>query len=53
MDKNQKIELIDSLSAKFKSSSALYFTRYTGMNVAQATELRSKFKENDVDYQTH
>ena len=50
MNKNQKIELVENLSNKFKNSSALYFTKYTGMNVAQATELRSKFKESDVEY---
>jgi len=50
MDKNKKIELVNSLSEKFKDSSALYFTKYTGMNVPQATELREKFKENNVDY---
>ena len=50
MNKNQKIELVENLSNKFKNSSALYFTKYTGMNVVQATELRSKFKENNVEY---
>ena len=33
MNKNEKIELVESLSNKFKESSALYFTKYTGMNV--------------------
>ena len=50
MNKNQKIELVDSISNKFKNSSALYFTKYTGMNVLQANELRAKFKENNVDF---
>ena len=50
MDKNKKVELVENLSEKFKNSSALYFTKYTGMNVPQATELREKFKDNDVDY---
>ena len=50
MNKNKKIELIDFLSEKLKNSSALYFTKYTGMNVPQATMLREKFKENNVDY---
>ena len=50
MDKNKKIKLIDTLSEKFKNSSALYFTKYTGMKVPQATELREKFKEKNVDY---
>ena len=50
MDKNKKIELVENLSEKFKNSTALYFTKYTGMNVPQATELREKFKDNNVDY---
>ena len=50
MDKNKKVELIETLSNKFKNSSALYFTKYTGMNVIQATTLRSKFKEHNVEY---
>ncbi len=50
MNKNKKIELVDSISNKFKNSSALYFTKYTGMNVLQANELRAKFKENNVDF---
>ena len=50
MNKNEKVELIENLSNKFKKSSALYFTKYTGMNVIQATMLRSKFKENNVEY---
>ncbi len=50
MDKNQKIELVESLTQKFKNSSALYFTKYTGMNVDQATELRFNFKESNSEY---
>ena len=51
MDKNKKIELVETLSEKFKNSSALYFARYTGMNVLQATELRSMFKNLALLYQ--
>ena len=50
MNKNQKIELVESLTQKFKNSSALYFTKYTGMNVDQATELRFNFKESNSEY---
>jgi len=46
----QKIEIIDQLTQKFSSSSGIYFTSYTGMNVVQATELRKQFRENGVDY---
>jgi len=50
MNKNEKLELVENLSSKFKESSALYFTKYTGMNVAQANELRSMFKKGKVDF---
>ena len=50
MNKDQKIELVENLTTKFKKSTALYFTKYTGMNVLKANELRSKFRENNVDY---
>ena len=46
----QKTEIINDLTQKFKSSSGIYFTRYTGMNVAKITELRRKFRENEVSY---
>ncbi|MAZ60991.1 MAG: 50S ribosomal protein L10 [Candidatus Marinimicrobia bacterium] len=48
---NQKnIELVENLTSKFKNSSALYFTKYTGMNVDQAASLRMNFIDNDVDF---
>tara|TARA_B110000438_G_C15657760_1_gene582455 strand:+ start:285 stop:806 length:522 start_codon:yes stop_codon:yes gene_type:complete len=50
MNKNEKIELVESLTNKFKNSNALYFTKYTGMNVSQANELRSMFKKSKVDF---
>ena len=46
----QKTELINELTQKFQYSSGIYFTRYTGMNVAKVTELRRKFRENEVSY---
>ena len=48
---NQKnIEIVENLTGKFKNSSAMYFGKYTGMNVAQASDLRMKFVDNDVDF---
>jgi large subunit ribosomal protein L10 len=46
----QKTEIINDLTQKFKSSSGIYFTRYSGMNVTKITELRRKFRENEVSY---
>ena len=45
-----KTEIINDLTQKFQSSSGIYFTRYSGMNVATVTELRRKFRENKVSY---
>ena len=46
----QKTEVINDLTQKFQSSSGIYFTRYSGMNVAKVTKLRRKFRENEVFY---
>ena len=50
MPTTQKTEIINDLTQKFQSSSGIYFTRYTGMNVTKITELRRKFRENEVSY---
>lgn len=48
---NQKnIEVVEKLTDKFKNSSAMYFAKYTGMDVSQAADLRMKFIDNDVDF---
>jgi len=46
----QKTEIINDLTQKFQNSSGIYFTRYSGMSVAQVTELRKQFRENEVSY---
>jgi len=50
MPKTHKVEVVDQLTKKFDNSSGIYFTRYTGMDVGQATELRKQFRENGVTY---
>ena len=50
MPTTQKTEIINDLTQKFQNSSGIYFTRYSGMNVAKVTELRRKFRENEVSY---
>jgi len=50
MPNTHKIDMVDLLTQKFDSSSGIYFTSYTGMNVGQATELRKQFRESGVDY---
>ena len=50
MPNENKIKIVKNIEEKFKSSSGLYFTKYTGMNVGQATKLRRDFKQNNVKY---
>ena len=45
-----KSKIIKQAADKIKESSGIYFTNYTGMNVCQVTELRRKFRDNNVDY---
>ncbi len=50
MPNPQKIEMVNELTQKIKDSSGIYLTKYTGMNVAQSTNLREQFRKNEVSY---
>ena len=50
MPSQNNIEKVEKLTDKFKNSSAMYFTKYTGMNVENATQLRMNFTDNGVDF---
>ena len=50
MPTDQKIEMVNELTQRFQDSSGIYFTKYTGMNVAQATRLREQFRKHEVSY---
>ena len=50
MSNNQKTEIVDQLTQRFQDSSGIYLTKYTGMNVTQATQLREQFRKNEVLY---
>ena len=50
MPSQNNIEKVEKLTNKFKNSSAMYFTKYTGLNVANATKLRMDFTDNGVDF---
>ena len=50
MPNERNIKTVEELENKIKGASALYFTRYTGMDVSQATELRREFRKNSVEY---
>lgn len=42
MDRNQKAELVASLNGVFSSAGVVVVTHYTGLNVAEMTDLRAK-----------
>ncbi|RZD31894.1 MAG: 50S ribosomal protein L10 [Thaumarchaeota archaeon] len=46
----QKAQIIAETSARFQEAKGVYFTKYTGMNVLQATDLRKQFRENGIEY---
>ena len=50
MANENKIKIVEAAEHRFKNSTGIYFTNYTGMNVDQATELRASFKDNNVDF---
>ena len=50
MPNQSNIKKVEILTDKFKNSSAMYFARYTGMDVDQATKLRMEFTDNNIDF---
>ena len=50
MPSQGNIKKVELLTDKFKNSSAMYFTKYTGMDVEQATKLRIVFTDNGIDF---
>lgn len=50
MTKEQKSVLIDEITEKLQSATAVYLTDYQGLSVAQSNELRGLFRESGIDY---
>jgi len=50
MNKDQKNTVIDELQEKLSGASAFYLTDFTGMNVKQLTEFRSRLRKQGVEY---
>ena len=46
----QKAQVIEETRQRFENCSGVYFTNYQGINVAQVTKLRDKFREKNVEY---
>ena len=50
MNKEQKQTFVDDLQAKLTDAPSFYLTDFTGMNVKQMTEFRSRLRKSGVDY---
>jgi large subunit ribosomal protein L10 len=50
VNKKEKQEAIDELREKFVRAKAAVITGYSGINVEQITELRSKLRQSKVEY---
>ena len=50
MNKEEKKEAIDTLHEKFARAKTAVITGYSGINVEQITELRSKLRKAQVEY---
>ena len=50
MPSQKNIDTVTVATEKFEKSNGIYFTKYTGMNVAKMTSLRKDFRDNSVEY---
>jgi large subunit ribosomal protein L10 len=50
LQKKEKQEVIDELHEKFARAKTAVITGYSGINVEQITELRSKLRQSKVEY---
>ena len=50
MNRDQKNVVVDELQEKLSGAVAFYLTDFTGMNVKQTTEFRSRLRKQGVEY---
>lgn len=50
MTRTQKAAEVDAIAEKLEQTPTIYLTNYSGLTVAQANELRGKFREAGVEY---
>jgi len=50
MERLEKEQLVQELREKFENAKSFFLTDFSGLNVEQITELRSKFRESSVEY---
>ncbi len=51
LTKNQKADALDAIQEMLEGHSTIYLTNYSGLTVAQANDLRRRFREADVEFQ--
>lgn len=50
MQRPEKEQLVQEVSDKLSQAKSFILTDFSGLNVAQVTELRNRFRESSVDY---
>ncbi len=50
MPNRKNIDQVKELKEIFSKASAIYFTRYQGLDVASLTKIRSSFFQNNIDF---
>lgn len=50
MTKDEKTTAVEQISEMLSQSTTVYLTNYSGLTVAQANELRTRFRDSGVDF---
>ena len=50
LTKQQKAEAVEEITGKLQQASTVYLTNYSGLTVAQANELRRRFREGNIEF---
>ena len=50
MTKEQKAAALDEISERLEKASTVYVTNYSGLTVAQANDLRNRFREAGIEF---
>lgn len=50
LTKDQKVQAVEEISQLLEKSPIIYITNYSGLDVAQASDLRTRFREMGVQY---
>ncbi|EGY80792.1 50S ribosomal protein L10 [Peptoniphilus indolicus ATCC 29427] len=50
---NGKVQLVDEIKGKIESAQSIVLVNYRGLTVEEVTELRSKYREANVEYKVY